>query len=232
EDRGRDLSRVQLRLRLLQGGRGAAAGRSRVPVAQGARPAGGGRRLPARRLQLRRLPALRGHRRAQPHHARSDRVRRGGRSRRRHLQRLPDPLRERAAAGRPGPQPHAEVPLARRPSPGGARGSAVHVGVRGGTGAAHSHRARRGVLHRRSGGAGRAGGERAGGVPLLRRGRQRGLRGQPQRQRAQHRGHRERRRQRAGNDAAPGACGRPAAGQHRRRGGVPVAGGTPQRRQV
>ena len=41
-----------------------------------------------------------------------------GRPGARHLQRLPDPLRGRAAAGRPAPQPPAAVPLRRRDGDG------------------------------------------------------------------------------------------------------------------
>ena len=79
------------------------------------RAARGGRRRPARRLLLRRLPALRRHRPVRPGDG-DDRRRGPGRpAGARHLQRLPDPLRGPPAARRADPQPAPALP---QPRPG------------------------------------------------------------------------------------------------------------------
>ena len=81
------------------------------------RPAGRRRRRPARRLLLRRLPALRRHR---PLRAGDDSGHRAGRRRPagpRHLQRLPGPLRVAPAARRADPQ---RPPALRLPRPAAA----------------------------------------------------------------------------------------------------------------
>ena len=78
-------------------------------------------------------------------------VRRARRPGPRHLQRLSDPARSRAAARGDAAEPRAEVPLRARASPRGADRHAVHVGVPEGPGAADADRARRRQLLRRAG---------------------------------------------------------------------------------
>ena len=65
----------------------------------------------SRRLLLWRLPALRRHGGAFADHARGQGARRARHAGARHLQRLPDPDRGRAAAGRPAAQPDARTSL-------------------------------------------------------------------------------------------------------------------------
>ena len=79
--------------------------RRRLHLAQGPRSSGRGRRHPARRIQLRRLPARRRHRALQSDHERGRRTREARRAGARHLQRLPDRLRGRPAARRAAAQP-------------------------------------------------------------------------------------------------------------------------------
>ncbi len=71
------------------------------------------RRDPARRIQLRRLPALWRDRWARADPRRGARVRRPRGAGARHLQRVPDPVRGGAAARRPDPQRVAAVHLPR-----------------------------------------------------------------------------------------------------------------------
>ena len=66
---------------------------------------------PARRILLRRLPALRRHRAIFARDAGREEIRRGRRTRARHLQRLSDPCRERAAARRADAQRGPEIHL-------------------------------------------------------------------------------------------------------------------------
>ena len=84
----------------------------------------------------------------------------------RHLQRLPDPLRGGAAAGRAPPQPPAAVPLRRRDRDGREHDERVRRRLVGGRRARDPDQARRGQLVRRPRSTCRARGERADRVPL------------------------------------------------------------------
>ena len=80
-----------------------------------------GCRHPARRLLLRRLPALRRHRQVLAGDAGGQALRRRGRAGAGHLQRLPDPGGSRSAARRADPQPRPQVHLPRGAPAGGNR---------------------------------------------------------------------------------------------------------------
>ena len=103
---------------------------------------------PPGRVLVRRLPALRRDRPLLAGDAGGRGVRRRGRPGARHLQRLPDPLRGRAAAGRAPPERVALVRLPRRRRPRGAGGHAVHLAVRARPAPRHPGQARRGLLVR------------------------------------------------------------------------------------
>ena len=124
----------------------------RAHLAQGHRPEGRRRRHPAGRVRARRLPAHRRDGALLADHARGAGVRRPRRAGARHLQRLSDPARGGAAAGRDAAEPRAEVPLRARPRPGRADRHAVHraaraparcCGFRSGTAKATTSRRRR-----------------------------------------------------------------------------------------
>ena len=155
-------------------------------------------------------------------------VRRRGRARPRHLQRLPGPGRGRARAGRAAAQRVAPV---RRPGGGDRRGAPrhrVHPRARAPPTAADAGRARRGLLLRRRRDPGRARTRRTGPLPVRRRhgrGRAAGRPGQPERLApGDRRGH-EPDRQRGRADAAPGAGRRGDPRLGRRDGHRPVARG-------
>ena len=107
-----------------------------------------GRGRPPRRVLVRRLPPLRRDRPLLAGDARRRRVRCRGRAGARDLQRLPDPLRGRPAPGRAPAERVALVRVPRRRGARRARGTPVHVPLRGGPAARHSRQARRGVLVR------------------------------------------------------------------------------------
>ena len=150
---------------------------------------------PARRLLPRRLPAHRRHRALLADHDERRSVRRGGRSGGRHLQRLPDPARGRAAARRDDAQPrravrceHVHVRVEQTDTP---FTTACHAGP----GAADPDRARRGQLLRRSRGRSIAlEAERPGGLPLRHGRRRDDRRREPERLAGQHRRHLQRAR--------------------------------------
>ena len=121
-----------------------------------------------RRLQLRRLPALRRHRPLQPDHAVGRRLRRRRRPRDGHLQRLPDPHRGRPPARRPHPQHRPQVRLPLRQPARRDDGDAVHQRLRSGRAAAHRRQAQRGQLHRRPRDAGAHEGQRPDRAALRR----------------------------------------------------------------
>ena len=164
--RGRHVPRLERR-------RGRSA-RARVPrrrarsrLACGRSAAGGNRgRDPARRLLLRRLPPLRRDRPLRAGDGVGERVRGRGRPGARHLQRLPDPLRGGAAAGRAAPQSPAAVPLRRRDGDGREHDERLRRQLVGGRGARDPDQARRGQLVRRRRPACLARGQRADRVPL------------------------------------------------------------------
>src|SRR6267378_2526064 len=99
---------------------------------------------------------------------------------------------------------------------GGAHRPRVHVSVRGTRGDPRADLARRGQLLRRAGGALTARAERPGRLPLLRCGRARRPRRQPEWVAAQHRRHHQQARQRPRDDAPSGAMRRGRAGRRRR----------------
>ena len=104
---------------------------------------------PARRLLVRRLPALR---RDLPLRAGDDRGHRGRRPRdagARHLQRLPDPLRVAPAARCADPQRPPQVRLPRPAAAHREQPHAVDLGVRRGRGDHHRAQERRGRVRRR-----------------------------------------------------------------------------------
>ena len=116
EDRGRHLPRVarRRRRRARRTTRGRRGGRA---VARRRRPARRRRGRAARRLLLRRLPALRRDLALRAGDDRGRGVGRPGHAGARHLQRLPDPLRVPPAAGCPDPQRPPEVRLPRPAAP-------------------------------------------------------------------------------------------------------------------
>ena len=166
------------------------------------------RRRP-RRLLLRRLPALRRHRRALAGDAGGRRLRRGRRPRHRRLQRLPGADRGRAAARRADAQRRPEVRL----RPGGARPSprtpapSPHAYARG-------ERITFPIAHHDGNYVADDGDAR----PARGRGPRRlPLRRQPERLAARHRRHPLGEPARPRADAAPRARRRPGARRHRRR---------------
>ena len=100
--------------------------RAGLPLAQGHRPPGRRRHPHPRRLQLRRLPALRRHRPLQPDHGVHRRLRRRGRPGDGHLQRLPDPHRGRPPARSAAAQHRPQVRLPLRQPARRERRHAVH----------------------------------------------------------------------------------------------------------
>ena len=157
-NRERDMART---LKLVSGRDPAMVWHADTCAARRHRPGGD-----PRRLLLRRLSALRRDRGAGADHGCGARARRQGRAGARRLQRLPDRLRGRAAAGRADAQPEPEVHLPRRVSAGRALRHAVHARLQCRAGDPRAGRARRGQLHRRRQDHRAAGRRGAGAVPL------------------------------------------------------------------
>lgn len=170
--------------------------RARRALARRPRPQGRGRRGAARRLLLRRLPALRRHRPVLPHHGR-DRAGRalGQPARAGHLQRLPDPVREPPAARRAHPQPVAAFHQPRHHPARGVHRHGLDQPLHLRRGDPGRPQERRGLLRRRPRHPGRTGAHRPRRRPLRR--------GRAQRLAARDRRNRQRARQRGGPDAAP-----------------------------
>ena len=122
-----------------------------------------------RRLLLRRLSALRRDRGARADHGRGARLRRQRRAGARRLQRLPDPVRSRAAAGRADAQREPRFICRDVYLQGRALRHAVHPRLQCRPGDPRAGRAWRGQLHRRRRDHRAAGRRGAGDVPLRRR---------------------------------------------------------------
>ena len=135
-------------------------------LAPGHRPVGPGPGGDPRRLQLRRLPALRRHGRALPGDGRGARACRTRRLRTGRVQRLPDPHRGRIAARRPAAQCHAALPGAGLLPPGGACRHHLHQPVPTRRNLPRGDGAWRRQLLRRRRHAGPAGGRQPGRLPL------------------------------------------------------------------
>ena len=110
-----------------------------------------GCRDPARRLFVRRLPALRGDRAIFPGDARRRLVRCRRWTRARHLQRVPDPVRGGTPPRRPPPEHRPVVRLPGRSRTRLPHGHAVHAGLHLGPAARDPRQARRGLLPPRLG---------------------------------------------------------------------------------
>ena len=193
--------------------------RARAAVARERRPPGRGRDRPARRLRVRRLPPGRRHRPLQPGDAGGGRLRRGRRSRARHLQRLPGPGRGRPAPGRAAAQPIAPLRLSRRGHPRGAGGHRLHPPGAGRGRAPDAGCPWRGLLLRRRRDARCAGARRPDPLPLRGRCREPGTGrgpGEPERLAPGDRRRDQCRRKRGRPYAAPRTCGGRAARLGRR----------------
>ena len=151
------------------------------------RPAPGRRRDPARRVQLRRLPPVRGDRPVQPGHAGGAAARRRGRRRARDLQRLPDPLRGPPAARRADAERRAALRLQAGGREGRAERHPVHHRLRRRPAPPAAGGARRRPVPRRRRHAPDAGSRRPCGAALRRGHRRLALPAQPQRLRRPHR---------------------------------------------
>ena len=202
EDRRRHLPRLARRPRRRCAPSGPPAPR-RSPSGTPTGPARRRRGDPARRLLLRRLPALRRHRPLRPGDGGA-----GPRRPRRpagpgDLQRVPDPLRVPPAARRADPQRPPQVHLHRAGPPRRERLHRLDLRPRGRQPHHHPPEERRGRVRRRRADPRAARGRGPDRLPVRR--------GQPQRLLPRHRRHHQRARQRGRADAAPRA---------RRRGGV------------
>src|SRR5262249_19638049 len=189
------------------------------PLAWCPRPARRGRGGPARRLLLRRLPAVRCDRPVRAGDGRPGARRQGRAAGARNLQRLPDPVRGAPAAGGADPQRRPEVHHQGRAAAGGERGHRVDPGLLRRRADRRAAEERGGRLCGRCGHAGRPRGSRAG--------RHQVRRGQPERFGGRHRGGVQRGGHRGRADAASGARGRPAHRPVRRRPRVLRLGAVP-----